>query len=79
MQNPAISLEIEFLEIKPEPWAFTAIIPGLGFLRDLYTDPFLYIGISRTIGRGPHSLPACEYRSGFVYGSVRRRANGGKT
>jgi formamidase len=38
--KPGDLLEIEFLEIKPEPWAFTAIIPGLGFLRDLYTDPF---------------------------------------
>ena len=33
-------LEIEFLEIRPDPWAFTMILPGLGFLRDLYTTPF---------------------------------------
>ena len=38
---PGDLLEIQFIEIKPEPYAFTAIIPGFGFLRDLYTDPFL--------------------------------------
>jgi formamidase len=34
-------LEVEFIDILPEPHAFTAIVPGLGFLRDLYTTPFL--------------------------------------
>jgi formamidase len=34
-------LEVEFLDILPEPHAFTAIVPGLGFLRDLFTTPFL--------------------------------------
>jgi len=34
-------LEVEFLDILPEPYAFTAIVPGLGFLRDLFTTPFL--------------------------------------
>ena len=39
--QPGDLLEVEFLDIAPEPWAFTAILPGLGFLRDLYPDPFL--------------------------------------
>ncbi len=34
-------LEIEFVDILPQPHAFTAIVPGLGFLRDLYTTPYL--------------------------------------
>jgi formamidase len=34
-------LEVEFVDIVPQPWAFTAIIPGLGFLRDIMTIPFL--------------------------------------
>lgn len=38
--QPGDLLEVEFIEIKPEPWAFTMILPGLGFLRDLYTTPF---------------------------------------
>ena len=29
------------MDIVPQPWAFTAIMPGLGFLRDVMTTPFL--------------------------------------
>ena len=39
--RPGDLLEIEFVDILPQPHAFTAIVPGLGFLRDLYTTPFL--------------------------------------
>jgi formamidase len=39
--QPGDLLEIEFLDIVPQPWAFSAIMPGLGFLRDLMTTPFL--------------------------------------
>ena len=39
--RPGDLLEVEFLDIVPEPHAFTAIIPGLGFLRDLFTTNFL--------------------------------------
>ena len=39
--QPGDLLEVEFLDILPEPTAFTGIMPGLGFLRDLYTTPYL--------------------------------------
>ena len=39
--RPGDVLEIEFLDIVPQPHAFTAIVPGLGFLRDVFTTPFL--------------------------------------
>jgi formamidase len=39
--QPGDLLEVEFLDILPQPHAFTAIIPGLGFLRDVCTTPFL--------------------------------------
>ncbi len=39
--RPGDLLEVEFLDIVPERWAFTAIVPGLGFLRDIMTAPFL--------------------------------------
>ncbi len=39
--QPGDALEIEFLEIEPQPTGFSAIIPGLGFLRDVMTEPFL--------------------------------------
>jgi len=38
---PGDILEIEFTEITAQPFAFSAIMPGLGFLRDVMTEPFL--------------------------------------
>jgi formamidase len=39
--KPGDLLEIEFLDIVPQPTAFSCILPGLGFLRDVMTEPFL--------------------------------------
>jgi formamidase len=39
--RPGDLLEVEFVEIAPQGWGFTAIMPGLGFLRDVMTTPFL--------------------------------------
>jgi formamidase len=39
--QPSDLLEVEFLDLIPQPYAFSAIIPGLGFLRDICTIPFL--------------------------------------
>ena len=39
--QPGDVLEVEFLDIVPQPQAFSAIIPGFGFLRDVCTTPFL--------------------------------------
>ena len=38
---PGDILEIEFTDIVAQPVAFSAIMPGLGFLRDFMTEPFL--------------------------------------
>jgi formamidase len=34
-------LEVRIEEIRPEPFGFTAQIPGFGFLRDVFTEPHL--------------------------------------
>ena len=39
--EPGDALEIEYLDIAPQPVAWSGIIPGLGFLRDVMTEPFL--------------------------------------
>ena len=39
--QPGDLLEITILNIEPAPWGFTTIIPGFGFLRDLYTKPYI--------------------------------------
>jgi formamidase len=38
---PGDTLEVEFTDIIPQPVAFSAIMPGLGFLRDVMNEPFL--------------------------------------
>ena len=38
---PGDILEIEFTDIIPQPVAFSVIMPGLGFLREVMTEPFL--------------------------------------
>lgn len=39
--RPGDLLEVEFLDITPQRWGFSCILPGLGFLRDVMTTPFL--------------------------------------
>ena len=39
--EPGDALEIEFLDILPESTGFSAIVPGLGFLPDVFATPFL--------------------------------------
>jgi formamidase len=39
--QPGDMLEIEFTDVIAQPTAFSCIIPGLGFLRDVMTEPFL--------------------------------------
>ena len=39
--RPGDLLEVEFVDITPQAWGFSAIMPGLGFLRDIMTTPFL--------------------------------------
>jgi acetamidase/formamidase len=40
---PGDALEIEFLELRPAGWGWTAIIPGFGLLADEFTEPALRI------------------------------------
>ena len=39
--EPGDLLEVNILNIEPTRWGFTSIIPGFGFLRDLFLDPFI--------------------------------------
>ena len=39
--RPGDLLEVEFVDIVPQRWAFSTIMPGLGFLRDVMTTPYL--------------------------------------
>ncbi len=34
-------LAVELIDVNPDPFGYTLIVPGFGFLRDLFTEPFL--------------------------------------
>jgi formamidase len=63
---PGDLLEIEFTDIVAQPTAFSVIVPGLGFLRDVFTEPFLSnatppdgeVAVAAAPGAGC-SMPAC--------------------
>jgi len=35
------ALEVELLDIEPDEYGYTVIVPGFGFLRDVFTDPYI--------------------------------------
>jgi formamidase len=39
--EPGDVLEVRILEVAPEPFGFTVQVPGFGFLRDVFTDPYI--------------------------------------
>ena len=75
--RPGDLLEIEFVDIRPEPWGFSAIMPGLGFLRDVMTTPFL---VHWTLAGGwatSPQLPGVRVPAAAFHGRVRRGSLGG--
>jgi len=40
---PGDTLRVEFLDLRPADWGWTALIPGFGLLADLFPDPALKI------------------------------------
>ena len=41
--EPGDLLQVDILKVEPAKWGFTTIIPGFGFLRDVFLDPFLVL------------------------------------
>ncbi|HEX6335874.1 MAG TPA: acetamidase/formamidase family protein [Jiangellaceae bacterium] len=39
--EPGDLLEVEILDVVPDPYGFTVQVPGFGFLRDEFPDPFV--------------------------------------
>ena len=40
--EPGDTLEIEVLEVQHKGWGWSSVTPGLGFLKERFTDPFLF-------------------------------------
>ena len=34
-------MEVELLDIVPDEYGYTVIVPGFGFLRDIFTEPYI--------------------------------------
>jgi formamidase len=39
--NPGDLLEVDILDVRPQPFGFTLLIPGFGILRDYFPDPYI--------------------------------------
>jgi formamidase len=53
--EPGDLLEVTIVEVEPQPFGFTVQIPGFGFLRDLFTEPYI---VPWTIADGFATSPA---------------------
>ena len=70
--QPGDLLEVNILNIEPASWGFTSIIPGFGFLRDLFLEPYLvHWNISRVCRVCRPSWSAGS--RGTLHGNHRRR------
>ena len=67
--EPGDALEIEFLDIVPQATAFSAILPGLGFLRDIMTERFLVHWTLSDGWRPRRKFPAFGFRARPSWGS----------
>lgn len=53
--EPGDLLEVKIVEVEPQPFGFTVQVPGFGFLRDLFTEPYI---VPWTIANGFATSPA---------------------
>lgn len=63
-------LEIEYLDIVPEPVGWTRISPGLGFLRDIFTEPYLVHWQLKDGWATSTSLPKVRIPAGCFMGTA---------
>ena len=75
--EPGDLLEVNVLNVEPASWGFTTILPGFGFLRDLYTEPFICHWEMRDGVRHLGTTAGCPRARGVVHGHHRRSAIAG--
>src|SRR5918911_272887 len=52
--EPGDLLEVTIVEVEPQPFGFTVQVPGFGFLRDVFTEPYI---VRWTIANGVATSP----------------------
>jgi formamidase len=68
--EPGDALAVKLLDIEPDKFGYTIIVPGFGFLRDVFKDPFLVRwDLTRNGGTSP-DLPGVKVRFEGFMGTV---------
>ena len=68
--TPGDLLEVEYLDIIPEPTGWTRIAPGLGFLRDIFTEPYMVHWEIKDGSATSASLPGVRIPAGSFMGTA---------
>ena len=67
-------LAVELVDVSPDKFGYTIIVPGFGFLRDLFTEPFLVRWDLTRKGATSPDLPGVKIKlDGFWEPSALRR------
>jgi formamidase len=63
-------LAVKLLDIEPDKFGYTIVVPGFGFLRDVFKDPFLVRwDLTRSGGTSP-DMPGVRIRFDGFMGTV---------
>ena len=57
--EPGDLLEVEILEVEPDRYGYTVQVPGFGFLRDLFPDPYMARWRIEAAGPPPRTCRGC--------------------
>ena len=68
--EPGDLLEIEYLDIVPEPYGWTRFRPGSGFLRDYFLEPYLVHWTIANEWATSESLPGVKIFNGSFMGTA---------
>lgn len=63
-------LAVELVDVNPDKFGFTTIIPGFGFLRDLFTEPFIVRWDLTRNGATSPDLPGVKIKLDGFLGTV---------
>ncbi len=63
-------LAVELIDVNPDKFGYTTIIPGFGFLRDLYTEPFIVRWDLTRNGATSPDLPGVKIKLDGFLGTV---------
>ena len=68
--QPGDLLEVEILDMKPAPFAYTVQVPGFGFLRDVFPDPYIAKWTIRNRYAESADLPSVRIPDGSFVGVI---------